>query len=133
MKNNQISTLNICKASTFMLFVLLSISTLSNAEICTDDYLISCSMTITLLPDSPFEILKEDKVLFVKRGTFIFEFTNPKIIHEKGKMITRYSSEVIGDEYFFDLISTNESEEINWEHYARTGAKRGFGGTCTIK
>lgn len=133
MKKNRILNLKICNTSTFMLILLPFVYTLSNAEICTDDYIISGSRTITLLPDSPFEILKKDKSLFVKRGTLIFEFTNPKTIHENGKVITRYSSELIGDEYFFDLISANESEEINWEHYARSGVKRGFGGACTIK
>ena len=109
---------------------ILSISTLANADICTDDYIISGGRSITLLPDIPFEILESNKSLFVRRGTLILEFVKPANIIDNEKIVNRYSLEFIGDTYYFDLISIKNGTEKKWEQYANGASKRGFGGTC---
>lgn len=111
-------------------FFLLAVSTLANADICTDDYIISGFRSISLLPDIPFEILESNQRLFVRRGTLILEFAKPENITENGKSVKRYSLIFIGDTYYFDLIRDSDNKEIKWEQYAIDPLKRGFGGAC---
>ncbi len=105
-------------------------STLANADICTDDYIISGGRSITLLPDVPFEIIENDKSLFVRRGTLILEFLKLENIIDNEKVVKRFALEFIGDTYYFDLISTDNGINKTWEQYANGASKRGFGGVC---
>ncbi len=109
----------------------LAAPTLANAVICTDDYIISGTRSITLLPDIPFEILEKNNTLIVRRGTLILKFAKSDNIIDNKKSVTRYSLKFIADTYYFDLISNSDNKEIKWEQYATEPSKRGFGGSCS--
>jgi hypothetical protein len=105
-------------------------SSITFADTCTDDYIISGGRAIDLLPDNPFKILENGTELIVARGTLILKFTNLKIIEKDQLYIKRYSLIFINDEYYFDLIKMNDENQWGWEQYETGKAKRGFGGIC---
>jgi len=103
------------------------------SEICTDDYVISGVRLISLLPDIPFEIFENNSILIVRRGTMTIKFINPIEVYEEEKKIIRYSTFLIGDEYFFELIGDGEGKERKWRQYSSGSHIRGFGGVCRLE
>jgi hypothetical protein len=103
------------------------------AEICTDDYIISGSKFITLLPDIPFKISTYDTHLIVQRGTLVLKFSKPSTIYENQKIVTKYSTELIGEVYYFELTTTDDEKQKKWEQYSSDTPRRGFGGMCVAE
>lgn len=126
-KNNSIINLNIAAA-------LIPLIGNANSEICTDDYLIANERKITLLPDSPISVEYDSQYLSMSRGGLQVTFIYKGREKEKDYSIHRYSTILIGDEYYFDII-THENGSINWEQYNanKLGYRRGFEGSCTAK
>jgi hypothetical protein len=106
----------------------------ANSEICTDDYLITNERKIPLLPDTPIEIEYTSEYLSLNRGGLKVIFIYIGIEKEKDYVIHRYSTTLIGDTYYFDLI-VHTNGVIKWEQYYdnKRGQKRGFGGSCAAK
>jgi hypothetical protein len=105
-------------------------SGVASSEVCTDDYLITGERLISLLPDVPFQIWESDSILIVRRGGLVFKFANPDEVYEGQDKITRYSTELIADKYYFELNVGNEKKERKWRQYSSGINRRGFGGVC---
>ena len=117
-----------------ILFVFIfGMSNYAIAEICTDDYIISGSKFITLLPDIPFKISTYDTHLIVQRGTLVLKFSKPSTIYENQKIVTKYSTELIGEVYYFELTTTDDEKQKKWEQYSSDTPRRGFGGMCVAE
>ena len=114
----------------FLIYMVLILPTAAIASTCTEDYIISGGRKIDLLPDFPFNIQQMNSSISIQRGDFVLIFSNMQGVYEKNLQIQRYHLEFIGDQYYFDLIHSQDDNIKRWEQYSTGVGKRGFGGIC---